>query len=216
MATSSSSGVHIDTTNFNRMVKKLARITPGVSLQRVLEHEVAAVMEKTISGTKTATVAKIRTAAEKRRAGRHDVGNGRKIYFYDNRYPDALWKRIAAQRKASLQRKLKARGLSKRSWMALAQAAGLKVTAPAFVGKATPSDGKNYDAVNYRTRRIRRGPRYGIWVSNAQPTVQTFNAGGRRALARAINGRVRYFETNLKKRVFEQVQTIARAYPGFR
>jgi hypothetical protein len=142
-----------------------------------------------------------------------DLGNGRKTYWLENRYPDALWARIEAARKKSLHRKIKARGLSKQSWWLLAARAGLQINAPGFVKKAVASTTLTYPE-NFTARQVNRRDEVGIFFSNAQPTVPW--AGGQRALRKAINGRVGFFRRNLKLGVFKDMKKIAVAYPGLR
>ncbi len=202
----------IDTRNINSAMHSLARYT-GASLPDVVEFETSKVIEGAIRHTDAATVGKIRDHENSRDFRTLDAGHGRKTYNLNWRYPDAVWRQIEQARKTSLERKLKARGLSKQSWQMLADLLGLVVKAPAFVRRAVASTGLSYPQ-NARVRRSRTADKFGIWLSNAQPTVAAIN--GRAALLKAINGRVAYFFTNLRKGTFTDLAKIAARYPGLR
>lgn len=204
----------IDTTQFNRAIASIAKYS-GADLITVVEHEAGKVLEKAAGLTKTASAKNIRERIAAREFTRADAGSGRKLYYLKNLYPDPVWNKLQASLRASAKRKLAARGLSKQSWAQLAAAAGLRITVPAFVQKAIATTGKQYPD-NVSASRVHRGKKFGITFENAQPTVQTFFVGGRRALQRAINGRAKFFATNMKKGVFTSLRKIAAAYPGLR
>ena len=83
---------------------------------------------------------------------------------------------------------------------------------PSFVPSATPTTGREYDDVSAKSVATKRGA--GVTISNAQPTANLDRVGGARALKRAIDGRVKFFQQNLQRHVFDDVKQIARAYPG--
>lgn len=199
---------NFDTSNLNRACVALAQ-SAGVPMESVVDYESEKIIEAAIRYTTGATVAKITTDVSKKEWTTLDG----KRYALENRYPDAVWSRITSHLKKGLQRRIKARGLSKQSWLKLAEAVGLKVKAPGFVAKAIPSTGQTYPG-NAQARRVRVRGRSAIFFTNSQPTVQSPYAKGRSALQRAITGRTKYFATNLKKGVFSEIQKIARAYPG--
>jgi hypothetical protein len=198
----------VDLGEFNRSLEALARFS-GVSVDRVIESEAGKVLEAAIKYTPAAKVATIRANVESRKFTTVDG----KVYFLENRYPDRVWSRISKSRKANLKKKMKARGLSKASWLALARAAGLSIAAPGFVSGAQATSGQTYPE-NAIVRRVKVQGRWGLFFENHQPTVQTPFVKGRGALARAIRGRQKFFEANLKRGVFSDLQQIARAYPG--
>lgn len=217
--------ITIDTRNFNRAVRELSRRT-GVSMPGVVDAEAQKILEAAIRYTPAAKVASIRSASEKRQWGVHKTGyvpktpfrgslsrGGGKTYHYANRYPNALWAAISAQRKASLQKRLERRGLSKASWSALAREAGLAVALPAYASRALSKN--RYSGNATATRRGRKNS-YFLTFTNRQPTVNLSRVGGRSALLRAINGRTKFFERNLRKGTFDDMQKVARAYPGLK
>ena len=200
----------VDLGEFNRSLVALAGFA-GVSVDRVIENEAGKILETAINYTPAANVAKIRAAVEDREFTTID---GKK-YYLKNLYPNATWSKITRSRKASLKKKLRARGISKASWLALARAAGLTIEAPGFVSAAEPTSGRQYPE-NASARRERVQGRWGIFFVNRQPTVQTPFVKGRSAIARAIRGRQKFFDRNLKLGVLRDLQQIARAYPGLK
>lgn len=197
-----------DTSNLTRACAALATMA-GVERNRAIDYEAVKVLEAAVRFTPAAKAAKIRDSVERRPFTTLDG----KRYKLSHRYPDALWRRLEAQKKQGLQRKLRARGLSKQSWQRVADAIGLRVSASGLVVKALASDGKSHPE-NFRATRLRAGARYGLTFENAQPTVQSRFVRGRAALRRAIAGRVKYFERNLRLGVLTDIREIARAYKG--
>lgn len=202
----------IDTRNLNSALHSLARYS-GAAIEDVVEFEAGKILEGAIRHTDAATVSKIRDHENNRDFRTLDAGHGRKTYNLNWRFPDAVWNKIEAARKASLERKLKARGLSKQSWQMLADLLGLIVKAPAYVRRAIASTGQRYPQ-NAAVRKSRTADKFGIFLSNKQPTVGAIN--GRTALLKAINGRVAYFRTSLRKGVFTDLAKIAARYKGLR
>jgi hypothetical protein len=196
----------VDMQNFHAALTSLAARV-GTSFAEVARYEAGKIFESAIRYTPAATVQSIKGNQE---LGKVQVLDGKK-YWMDNRYPQSLWNRLLKARKTSLQRKLRSRGLAKKSWFELALVAGMHVSAPAFVKKAIAGTGKEYPS-NYTVAEGTRGaPDYRIEFWNAQPTVQ---GRGPSALSRAIRGRMRYFENNVRRGVFQDAQAVARAYPG--
>ena len=204
----------IDTSNFNRAIKDIARYS-GASLGDVIEHEAGKVLEAAVRYTPAAKIAAIKDKFSKSELWMGDAGNGKKLYDLRHRYPDRIWQTIEAKRKASLQKKLRARGLSKQSWYLLAAELGLVIKVPGFVPKALARSGKTHPE-NFTARRLRTRAGAGIYFANRQPTVQTPAVRGRSALQRAINGRAAFFRRNLAAGVFRDVKKIAAKYPGCR
>jgi hypothetical protein len=89
------------------------------------------------------------------------------------------------------------------------------VSAPAFVAAAVATTGKQYPE-NVSASRVRARGRWGISFVNRQPTVQVPAVGGRRAVARALKGRMSYFRQNLRRAVFSELGRIAQRYPGLK
>ena len=214
----------VDTTKFNAMLARLSKLS-GASYEKVIKAETGKVLEAAIKFTPALQIQKVRSRYDNAtfttqratiyspkhpRAGR----SGNLKYFLGNRYPNALWSAISKRRKERLLKILAARGLSKRGWYKIAQALGIQIAVPGYVTKATPSTGREYDDVSAKTVTTKRGA--GVTIINAQPTANLDRVGGVRALKRAIDGRVKYFQENVRREVFNDIKQIARAYPGMK
>lgn len=209
------------------MVRELSR-KADVPDDEVLVHEVGKVIEAAAEFTPALQVSKLKARREaalfssqpaslyspkRSRRGVKITKNGFIAYYLRNRYPNALWSAIAARRKASLARAIKARGLAKKSWWEIANALGITITVPSYVTKAVASTGRDY-AGNVAVKLFRTKGKLGITITNSQPTVNAI--GGARALQRAIDGRTKFFIQNVAHGVFKDVAQIARKYPGMK
>ncbi len=103
----SKNGLTIDTTNFNRAMRDLSRLS-GVSFKQVILSEAGSILQKTISNQMAADAGKIRARQSKGKIS-----------------------------KAQMQELLRRRGLAKQSWLAIAEKLGAPVKAPGYVTKAT-------------------------------------------------------------------------------
>jgi hypothetical protein len=224
----------IDTSRFNASMRALANVS-GVPLVNVLEAEATKVLEKAASLTPSAQVAKIRAAhamgrtkyegappqayAPRTPAGqRHratiSVSPNGMIWHNvrDHRLPNQLWNSIRRKKREELKKALGARGLAAQAWLKLAAAAGLIIKVPSYVRRAIARTGRTYPNETYR--QTTGTEKSGIYFATTQPTLSKI--GGDRFLRRALAGRIKYFETSLKKGVFTQLRTIAARYPGLR
>src|SRR5882724_8434773 len=214
----------VDTVGFTRMAQSLANMS-GAPLEKIIDFEAAKVLERCITLTPALNVSKARSqfgsaqySAQpswlyQPKTGRANVKltkRGYVIYYLGNLYPDPLWRAIAERRKDSLQKKLKARGVSKATWLQIGIALGLSVTAPGYVRSAVPGKGRRQDGYG---RRQRNRDQYYVELENRGQVVSN-NLGGARILQAAINGRMNYFRKNLEHGVFKSVSAIAGKYPG--
>jgi len=196
----------VDMTKFDKAINGLVA-NVGASFREVCRHEAGKVLESAIRFTPAAKATKIIGNVV---TGKVLQMDGKK-YWMLNRYPDALWRKLANRRKAEQTRRLRSRGVAKRSWFALAVEAGLRVSAPAFVQTALATTGKTYPQ-NYSATEIKmKKALYRLELTNRQPTAQ---GTGKKALSRAIKGRIKFFEQNLHRGVFKDAAAVARAYPG--
>lgn len=213
----------VDTTDFNAMCANLSEILKAPP-EKVLREEVGRVLSKTIENTDAADADKIRQHSQNAAAslqsaslytpklgGRRHLKKGRVLYNLSWRYPNQLWSAIQVKRAEDLARRLKARGLAKRSWLRIGQLLSVPVDAPAFVKKAVAMTGKIYPE-DERATIARTDGGITFTIENAQPTVNAIN--GDRALQRAIDGRVSFFVTNVSKGVFDSLESAAKKYPG--
>ncbi len=215
----------VDTTDFSAMCSELSAKL-GAPIETVLREEVGRVLSKTVENTDAADADKIRRHSEQatnslqpaslyapKRTGRRHLKGGKVLYRLSWRYPDALWSAIKTRRAIDLGKRLKARGLAKRSWYRLGQLLGVKVDAPAYVKKAVAMTGKIYPEDERATVKRSEGEITFI-IENAQPTVNAIN--GEQALQSAIDGRVSYFVINTINDVFEDLSKAAKKYPGIK
>lgn len=222
----------VDTTKFNAMLAQLSSKVAGANYADVVAAEVGKVLEATIKYTPALKVEKVRQrydsaeytqqlpslytptskSGQRYRSKVKLSKSGAIKYYLGNRYPAQLWARIAAARKKRLQRVLRARGLAKRSWLALAEQLGLSIKAPQYVARAQAVTGKTYQDTSVKAVANRKQAY--VTLTNSQPTVNAI--GGGRALQRAIDGRVKYFERSVQLRVFDDMKKVAKQYPGIR
>lgn len=200
------------TVDFSGLDKAIREISEksGVAIEDVTENEAEGILQETMDDTSSAKVSSINARFNNQKFGTYTTRNGSKKYFLGNAYPNDIWKEIQSQRKASLQKKVRARGLSKQSWKRLANIVGLHVQAPGYVDAAMPPSGPHPE--NFRAQKMKDRGKFYIHFSNAQPTVNKI--GGGLTLAFAIQGRIKYFEKNLELGVFRSIDEIKAAYPG--
>jgi len=205
----------------------------GRDLSDVVQAEITSILNRTIDYTYSTTKQKINAefqAAEftsqppslyeprsfsglKARAQANIYG-GKLRYFLSNRYPDRLWSAITAARQKSLNKRQRAIGLAKKSWWNIGRALGLKVKGGRFVG-AVAKTGRNYPE-DYAVNKEIKDDNISVTFINAQPTVNSPGVKGAGALHAAINGRVKYFNENMKRGVFNSMANIAKRYPGLK
>lgn len=197
----------LETDKFNRAMREMqSRLGGKVSLEKLVDFEVSKVIEMALKSTDTATVASIRQSVEERE---YITISGKK-YKLSNWYPNPVWRSIQAHQKASLMRKLAARGLSKRQWLALAEQVGFTISAPGYVQAAeTP---KHTPSENVDTKRKYSETGYGLAVTNKFPLNRW--TGARAAFFSAVVGRRKYYEQNLARGVFGDLAKVAKKYPG--
>lgn len=144
--------------------------------------------------------------------------NGKTWHDMTHRHwSDERWARYQAyDRQANELRKdpkeaKKARGLSKQSWLQIAQDLGLTLDAPAYVTNARPSNGKTYK--NGVARKFLEVAAAYIEITNDNPIVVR-KLDGWGVLNRALSIRRRAFEIDCAKGVFSDIATRAKRYPG--
>jgi hypothetical protein len=201
--------VKIDTRAFNSMCRELAQ-KANVPDEVTLVAEVGKVLEKAIEYTPAASRSNIQARFDNKQFTTYSS----KVYYLLNRYPDALWGNIDSRRKKDLSARLRAIGLSKKSWIDIAQRLGINVKAPAYARNAVARTGKNYQ--NVKTSISRQKGKLTIGIFNSQPTVNLPSVGGRRALQAAIDGRVKFFLGQMALKTFDDAAKIAKKYPGIR
>lgn len=177
----------IDTLAFNSMVSQLASKSAS-SFASALKLEVARVLEKASKTTRAADSKKIRATVDKTAA-------------------------TLTTKKKQLRAKLGAKGISKKTWADLAKTIGAAIKVPSYVTKAKPSNGKDY-GTQVSSRSGGTGPLYSIQIENHQPTVVGPGINGAKVLSMAIAGRIKFFQGNLKRKLFDDLAKTAKRYPG--
>lgn len=195
--------------NFNAAMRDMSKRLEGSTAMRwIVDEEVGKILEATLAKTDAATVQSIRASFD---STQWTTLQGKK-YKLSNRYPNPLWRTISEKRRSSLQRKLAARGLAKQSVQALAELMGVKINAPGYVSAAqTP---KHTNAENVAVRRDFKPNAYGIEVSDRSPLLRW--TGARAAFFAAVVGRRKFYEQNLRRGVFGDINQVIAKYPGMR
>lgn len=198
----------VDTTKFNAFLRDLRRVT-GKSQRTVIRAEAAKIVEKAASSTKAAKAESIRKSHTPYPDGKRKWTrlNG-KLYNLTNRYNDQLWSELETQLKERKDTLLARRGLSKKSFLVMAQAAGLVISTPGFVVRA---EGFDLSQVTGATEE-ESGNRYVLTLSNDSTTNAHSNAV--HAFSAAATGRMKYFQNNLRKGVFDDIKATTKKYPG--
>jgi hypothetical protein len=178
----------------------------GVTYEQVVKSETQKILEAAARNTIAAQV-KLIEANERAQPVRFMNG---KIYFMNNRYPDALWAQLQAKVKRSIQVSKEARGLSKKSWKQLAERLGFDIDVPGYVAQATTKNGDYPE--DAKARENREGSDFSITLQNAR----TYSPSVYDAIRKAMNGREKFFKENLKTGVFKSIETIAAKYPGLK
>ena len=134
---------------------------------------------------------------------------------YINRFKEGE-KRLVPLAKRSI-------GLGAQSWLQIAEAAGIDLTKVKGGGRianvklkaareAVASDGRAYK--NGTANERGTGTKYEITLMNSIPWGPSVKFDA--MLARAVMGRVKYFENNVKKGVFDSLDKMLKAYPNIR
>lgn len=119
------------------------------------------------------------------------------------RYPRVLWKMIQDQNKASIEKRLRARGTAKKSWWQLAHSLNLNFLVPQYVAEAA-----TYPKMDVSSEQIRRKESSFIILRNLVRAAASYHGGGYRALRNAINGRVTSWKKGVENRVAEVVRGV--------
>lgn len=226
----------VDTTPFNTMLRDMSRSLNGVKCKPIVLAEFGKAMEVAVVATRKAAAAKIKAhraasqftaqhaslyqprskAGQKYRDTKTKLTkNGYILYALKGarRYPNQLWAAIKARRAVHTQRILAARGLAAKSWYRLMANLGVEIKTPNFVKSAVPSRGGTFSDYSDVTSSITAtDDKVRIDFSNAQPTAVKF-AQGHDALRRGLAGRVKFFNENLKRFVFNDLGKTAAKYP---
>lgn len=194
--------------DFNRMLEELAAIDPRVEFRDVVLGVAERVMVAAARGTKQAETGKILA----RFANKRFTTFGGKVYYLENHYPDAIWSRLEAMRKDSLETKINAIGLAKQSWLHAGASFGASLASklPAYVAAANHR-GRRY-AEDGSSSESGDGKGFALTVKNSSPIAPA--AGGGAALGRAMRGEINYYKKSLAKSAFATLESRIKKYPG--
>ena len=194
-----------------RAFDEIAR-SAGVTYEQVVKSETQKILEAATRNTLAAQVQKIEADINSRIV--RTVG-GKKYLMKGHpdaprgwRLRDDVWAAVQAQIAASRKRRKEARGLSKKSWKQLAERLGFNVDVPGYVAAATTKNGDYPD--DARATETRKGADFSITLSNSR----TYSSSVYDAIRKAMNGREKFFQENLKQGVFKSIGEIAAKYPG--
>ncbi|HEX6175889.1 MAG TPA: hypothetical protein VF089_17905 [Candidatus Binatia bacterium] len=132
------------------------------------------------------------------------------------RYGNPRWARYQAFLAQLKDRQINVReviGRAGQSWVQIADALGIRIEAPAYVRNAPAFRGRKH--INGTSQKYRTINHVALVMKNVAP-ILLGTMDGNRILQTSINGRRKYFETSLRKGVFDDVKSVARQYPGLR
>lgn len=209
------SKLEVKTQEFTRFCTELkTRLgTMGPTLQDVIDHEIARVLEKALQNTDAADREKIRERVKNR--GSFEIDGRKYITNYrgkGQRVPNRIWALIEAKRQRSLARKLAKVGLTKQSFLLLANKLGQEIVAPGYVRDVRVEFQNDAVQANVDVQRKVGGKSYGVRIDNRHPLLRWTN--GTQAWFAALAGRIGFYRQNVKRKVFDSTATIAKKYKG--
>ncbi len=102
-------------------------------------------------------------------------------------------------------------GVTKKSWLQIADALGIILNIPSYVRSAHNTGGRSFQ--NGKGIKVAEPQRFFVQLSNNNP-ILVDKIDGASILQRAIDGRLEYFQRNLALAVFDDLKARARAYKG--
>lgn len=219
----------IDSKKFNAMIAKLAAELKRPMVD-VLRKEVAAILSKTMDRTKASKKSMItkrwkipasRSAAMPRSIVKHVFFGGR-FTKVRGRHSLNTYAALKARMDLIAAYKIDRIGSSRATWLKIAEELNLdefitsdrKDQAKVALANQRPS----FKGVSFGSERGSKeslSEDYTIKISTASSVTLNKNAGGTKALLQSINGRIGYFKANLRNKVFESADAIAKKYGGY-
>ena len=194
-----------------RAFDEIARAA-GVTYEEVVKSETQKILEAASKNTAAAQVKSIEAFVKGKVArtvgGKTYLMNGSAHAPRGWRLRDEAWAAVQTQIASSIKRRKEARGLSKKSWLQIAERLGFDISVPGYVSAATTRGGDYPE--NAQAREDRQGSDFSITLSNSR----TYSSSVFDAIRKAMNGREKFFKENLKQGVFKSIGTIAAKYPG--
>ncbi len=204
--------LEINVDAFNGALRDMSRrLSNTTTMQQVVDYEVGRIVNKAIRLTTKATKLSIKRSDAARPPWRtYDLGRGRKKYYLENRYPNAIWAKIQARLRESLALKYNARELARRVWAEIVKKLGQKLEATAQTQSARSGTFQAASAAG--VERFRGTNSYGVEIENSYGKNRWVNAS--QALFAAIAGRRKQFEGNVARGVFDDLKKVEKQYPG--
>ena len=213
----SNTGLTVRAEEFSACMRELQRTLRGsTTFRNIVDHEVARVCERAAELTGNADRQKIRSRVKNRATFKI---NGKTYNLRDWktgqvwRVPPSAWAEIQVANKRSLAKRLAAVGITRRSWYDIAKKLGHEIKVPAFVASShvsAPSE-KNTDI-----KRQNSDSKYGVLIIDRHPLLDVPATQGVRAFYSALTGRIRFYEQNLARGVFDDLKKAAAKYPGMK
>lgn len=198
-------GMQLKWDRFDDYTRDLAKRS-GASLPHVIESEVARILEVAAKKTRKATRRTIKESQQSRKW----IRIRGKWYNLNNRYPDKMHRIIQSHLKKQVTARAKRAGLASAAFMDIADRMGQPVPRmPAKTRKASRPAG--WDVLS-RVSRSQDPRRFFVDVGHSGSVLRW--AGASQALFSAVAGRIKFFETNLKKGAFDTAKSTSAAYPG--
>ena len=221
-------------------MRDIARMT-GKSFSNVVKNEAHAILKKSVSNTDAASVKNINAHYDYKGEGPTPPSiitfvrlDGKKTRVrsirkygswkslkkgnkFDKKRINPQFRKLQIELRRRKQYAKDRRGQSKATWIYIAKRAKLKpLTVPAYVQKA-------FGLFPASLKRKLKGKEVGdknyhILIHNAGRTVMLPKSikgpGGYGAFRKAYTGRIAFFKINMKKGVFEKMESTLKKYPG--
>ena len=208
-----SQSINVVTSDFSRAMREMSKIT-GFSFAEIIRSETKSILEAAAKKTATAQVKLIETRVKGTVArtleGKTYLLPGSAHASKGWRVSDPIWKALQLQIKNSIKRRKDARGLSKKSWVQIAEKLGIEISVPNYVAKATTKGGDYPE--NAQGSEKQEGNAFHIQITNSR----TYSPSVVDSLRAAMRGRTRFFQNNLKRGVFQKTSELAAKYPGLK
>ena len=225
--------VKIDSTLYSDMIRNLTKELGDVaSFKGIIDAEATAVLiqasKKTELGDKEKIEKRYTIRDSIRIKGARTPQNKELVYSVKmggKRFPtrflysDAIYskikKKLALMKKQSLARLSSAKGV----WYQAAKKAGLSTVRFASLAKMEKAAGAQFSSYFSRDnlrgdKRTAGSNKYAVEVYSRHGSLLNKYAKGTKAISGAMSGRVKFYETNLKKDVFSKSEKIAKKYPN--
>ena len=216
----------VDASNFTAMARELAgRLkASGVTFEQVLNAEAGSVITSAAKRTREAKVSAIKRAVSesiprssdnprRKRSWYTPPGGGGVPVRRGWVIPDSRWAAYLDVKREEQKRRLESRGLARQAWLTIADQLKLQLNEQGL------KQARRAKAVSGRTVRQRAN---GVRSASAEKHTITLlygnplgaYTGARFALQKAINGRVGFYQRNLRSGALSNVQQISAKYPG--